>query len=391
MTRPSTPRSNSRLTSPAASPWSRGAPSRRRFVGRWAFSLRSVHTSTSRPARNAASRPGPGSPIAPQRRVAARGACSVRPSTRSRRSSASAGTARSRRRRRLDHLDLEVTTQLPEHVGLEGHHADRPERSPDVAPRRIATSDSSNGIRMPLNNAACLTSMCTPSCRPARADSCSLRSSSSSRVSTGSRSSYKALPGRFFGQRSRARSSALLEVEVLHEPSVHDLAVDLHRPSLGANSGRLGNVRRRGEVEIVAADQDAVAGAHHVGLDRVGATAPGQLVGQRRVLGSVAAGTPVSDDEWSGHAPTVAGPGDGTMKPLERNTYGGRHADDRNPDPPARTRASPAARCTGPRRPRSVGARARGARGQDRSRVRGDRRDDEAYEVPLEPAPTASW
>ncbi len=33
----------------------------------------------------------------------------------------------------LDHLDLEVATQLLEHVGLEGHHADRPERGVEAS------------------------------------------------------------------------------------------------------------------------------------------------------------------------------------------------------------------------------------------------------------------
>ena len=70
-------------------------------------------------------------------------------------------------------------------VGLEGHHADRRRavsRAVARAGSRRATRAAASACR--VNSAACLSSMCTPSWRPARADSCSRRSSSSSRVST---------------------------------------------------------------------------------------------------------------------------------------------------------------------------------------------------------------
>ena len=170
---------------------------------------------------------------------------------------------------------------------------------------------------MSVNNAACLSSMCTPSRRPARADSCLAEVE---QLLEGERRrtwpSYIALPGRFRGQRSRARSCAeLVEVEVLHEPAV------LHpSPSTTSRRRRLRELRPAGhvggprQVEVVPADKDAVAGAHHVGLDRVGPGAPGQPVGEGGVLRSVAAGAAVSDHEWSSHDSTVGRPGDGTVK-----------------------------------------------------------------------------
>jgi len=44
-------------------------------------------------------------------------------------------------------------------------------------------------------------------------------------------------------------------------------------------------------------DQHAVGGGDEVGLEVVGAEPGGQLVGGQRVLGSVARGAPVTDDD----------------------------------------------------------------------------------------------
>ena len=59
----------------------------------------------------------------------------------------------------------------------------------------------------------------------------------------------------------------------------------------------------------MATDQDAVAGADHVRLDRVGTHPPGQPIGGGRVLRSVAAGAAVTDHQWSAHGSTVRGAG----------------------------------------------------------------------------------
>jgi len=57
----------------------------------------------------------------------------------------------------------------------------------------------------------------------------------------------------------------------------------------------------------VPSHQDAVAGAHEVGLDEVGPLGVGDGLGLERVLGQVAAGAAVRDDEGSSRAREGAG------------------------------------------------------------------------------------
>ena len=187
--------------------------------------------------------------------------------------------------------------QPPQHVAVEGHHRRLP-RGGEVSRRlrsRLPTSGSCSGIPRSLEDLRMLELDVHTQARPARLDSTSRRSSSSSRVRTPTCPSYLALAGRLRGQRSRARSCTDLgEVEVLHEPAVLLTSPSTTIRATPVGEGRpSGHVGCRGEVEIVTADEHPVPGAHHVGLDRVSAAAPREPVGQRRVLGAVPARTPV--------------------------------------------------------------------------------------------------
>ena len=87
------------------------------------------------------------------------------------------------------------------------------------------------------------------------------------------------------------------EREVLGEPAGQDDAVDdLGRPAL-ANSGRVGDVGGAGDLVLVPGDQNAVLGRDQVGLDVVGAHADRELVRGQGVLGPVAGGAAMRDDQ----------------------------------------------------------------------------------------------
>ena len=74
----------------------------------------------------------------------------------------------------------------------------------------------------------------------------------------------------------------------------------------GGELGVVGDVGGRADLRLVARDEKAVLGGDEVGLDEVGAHARGELVGRERVLGPVAGGAAVADDQGlpagGGHA-----------------------------------------------------------------------------------------
>jgi hypothetical protein len=95
----------------------------------------------------------------------------------------------------------------------------------------------------------------------------------------------------------RAQGLQLGEREVVGEPAGLGDAVDgLGRLAAG-ELGMVGDVRRVGDVRLVAGDEDVVLRRDQVGLDVVGAHASAELVGGERVLGAVAGGAAVADDE----------------------------------------------------------------------------------------------
>ena len=98
----------------------------------------------------------------------------------------------------------------------------------------------------------------------------------------------------------RAQRLELGEREVLGEPAGDRRAVDRLRRAAGGELGMRGDVGRRGDVVLVAGDEDAVLGRHQVGLDVVGAHPRGQLVAGERVLGPVAGGPAVTDHQRLG-------------------------------------------------------------------------------------------
>ena len=59
----------------------------------------------------------------------------------------------------------------------------------------------------------------------------------------------------------------------------------------------VGDVGGAADLRLVAGDEHAVLGADEVGLDVVGAELGGEAVGRERVLGAVAGGAAVADDE----------------------------------------------------------------------------------------------
>src|SRR4051794_10348665 len=81
--------------------------------------------------------------------------------------------------------------------------------------------------------------------------------------------SNAALPGRMSGMRSRAQRLELGEREVLDEPAVVGLAVDLLGRAAVGELGVIGDVGRAGDLVLVPADELAVARGHQVRLDEV--------------------------------------------------------------------------------------------------------------------------
>jgi hypothetical protein len=89
----------------------------------------------------------------------------------------------------------------------------------------------------------------------------------------------------------------LAEHEVLGEPAGERLAVDHLRPPAAGELRAVGDVGGARDLVLVAGDEDAVLGRHEVRLNEVGAQAGSQLVGGEGVLGPVAGGAAVGDDE----------------------------------------------------------------------------------------------
>jgi hypothetical protein len=110
---------------------------------------------------------------------------------------------------------------------------------------------------------------------------------------------------------ARPQLPHLGEVEVLDEPAVLLSTLDDQPPAAPGELRAVGDVGGPFQVEVVATDEYAVAGADHVGLDGVGTAAPREPVGECCVLRAVPAGAAVPDDKWSSHDPTVDVPGDG--------------------------------------------------------------------------------
>jgi len=108
---------------------------------------------------------------------------------------------------------------------------------------------------------------------------------------------------------ARPQTLELGEREVLGEPARDAHAIDF------AGAAPEGKLRVRGDIGgaadliLVARHQHAITGAHQVRLDEVRALLDGEEIGGQSVLGDVAAGTAVTDDE--GCARVAAGRGVG--------------------------------------------------------------------------------
>ena len=99
-------------------------------------------------------------------------------------------------------------------------------------------------------------------------------------------------------RRSRSRARSVLisaSVKSSAEPAGQRLAIDRLRPL--AIGKAIGDVGRAADLVLVPRDEDAVFGRDEIRLDEVGAHLDRQPVGLQRVLGPMAAGAAVRDDE----------------------------------------------------------------------------------------------
>jgi hypothetical protein len=120
----------------------------------------------------------------------------------------------------------------------------------------------------------------------------------------------------------RTQRLELGEREVLGEPARQRDAVDhLRRPAIG-ELGTARDVRRRGDLVLVARDQHPVLRAHQIWLDEVGALLGRKPVGRQRVLGAVPGGAPMPDHERPGFGVGRCGGRGGGRKQAERQ-HGG--------------------------------------------------------------------
>ena len=206
-------------------------------------------------------------------------------------------------------VHVELAPQALEHVGLEGHHRGRAQRGGQPAAaqhlheRLVQRQPECGEVRgvLELDVHADL----TPRARR-------LVLAQVEQLLEGEHADLAVVP-RAPGPLARPPLAGpqgldLGEVEVVHEPAVLGRAVDDQAPAAVGELGAVGDVGGLRQVEVVAAHQDPVAGAQHVGLDGVGARAPGEAVGEGGVLGAVPAGTAVPDDEWSSSRLPAWGP-----------------------------------------------------------------------------------
>ena len=124
-----------------------------------------------------------------------------------------------------------------------------------------------------------------------------------------------------------AQGLELAQGEVLGEPAGHLHAVDRLGRATRGELGVVGDVGGAADLVLVPGHEHAVLGGDQVGLHVVGAEPDGQLVRGQRVLGAVARGTAVAEDE--GHVELLQagrGSGGGTP-PLGRAGVGGSRGD----------------------------------------------------------------
>jgi hypothetical protein len=94
-----------------------------------------------------------------------------------------------------------------------------------------------------------------------------------------------------------AQRLELRDREILGEPAIDRVAVDQAPRAAGSELGTAGNVRRPGDLVLVAADEDAVLRGDEIRLDEVGALLDRQPVRLERVLGPVATRAAVGDHD----------------------------------------------------------------------------------------------
>ena len=126
---------------------------------------------------------------------------------------------------------------------------------------------------------------------------------------------------RALGQRlDRAQRADLLEREVGGEPALLGNAVDHRRALAVGELGVLGHVGGGGDVRLVAGDQVPVLGGDQVRLDVVRAELDRERVAGQRVVGQVAGGAAVADDQRCGWSWAAARrPGRGSPPPGQRS------------------------------------------------------------------------
>ena len=115
----------------------------------------------------------------------------------------------------------------------------------------------------------------------------------SSKVATANRPSYSMRAER--KPFPRAQGLDFGEREVLGEPPGHRLPVD--GPGALAIRKPLGDVGGAADFVLVAGDEHAVLGRDEIGLDEIRAHLDREAVGLERVLGPMAAGAAVADDQ----------------------------------------------------------------------------------------------
>ena len=95
----------------------------------------------------------------------------------------------------------------------------------------------------------------------------------------------------------RAQRLQFRQGEVLGEPAFGAYAVDrLCGPAAG-KLGMIGHVRRAGDLVVMTCDEYAVLRHHQIRFDEIRAHFYGERVGGERVLGRIAAGAPVGDND----------------------------------------------------------------------------------------------
>ena len=106
------------------------------------------------------------------------------------------------------------------------------------------------------------------------------------------------LSGRSWGIRSFARSVfSLGQGEIFGEPAVDLHAVDRLAGLAIGEFPVLGDIRRLRDLVLVTGDENAVSRHHQIRFDEVGAHLYRKRIGGQRMLGHIAAGAAMSDDE----------------------------------------------------------------------------------------------